>query len=146
VLLKSTFVIPRNNERCYGSAVRSTTHEISKENAAKQFHRDSLDFFYSELTFGMYQNRRWEIIFSIFIKVGTLFYIFIYFQYFFAWSTLRLRSGCFQKIKTHFFATRGTLKQNIFWFKAVYNSTFYFTIESRPASSLDSLGFIEIEF
>jgi hypothetical protein len=27
-------------------------------------------------------------------------YIFIYFQYFFAWSTLRHCSGCFQKIKT----------------------------------------------
>ena len=47
VLLKSVFVIPRNNERWYGSAVRSTAREILKENAAKQFHRESLDLFYA---------------------------------------------------------------------------------------------------
>ena len=36
-------VIPRNNELWYGSAVRSTTHGISIDHDAEQFHRDYLD-------------------------------------------------------------------------------------------------------
>ena len=36
-------VIPRNNELWYGSAVRSTSHGISIDHDAKQFHRDYLD-------------------------------------------------------------------------------------------------------
>ena len=37
---------PRNKERQYGTAVRSTTHEILKMTGAQQFHRGFLDLLF----------------------------------------------------------------------------------------------------
>jgi hypothetical protein len=84
LILKSDSVIPRNNERWYGSAVRSTTHGISKENGAQQFHRETLDFLLL-----LHQGKRWEIIFCFFTKIGAFCYslilknIFSFFYLFF---------------------------------------------------------------
>ncbi len=46
--------------------VRSTTHGISIDHGAKQFHRDYLDLLLcSELTFGIHQGKRREINFKL---------------------------------------------------------------------------------
>jgi hypothetical protein len=68
-----------------------------------------LIFFCSELTFGMYQDKRWEIIFSVLIKVGTCFYLMLI---------------LFCLIKKY-----SKNQDSLLFF---YTATFYFTIESRP--------------
>ena len=47
--------------------MRSTTHEISKENAAKQFHRDSLDFFYAPNLHSEYIKTVYEKLIFLFL-------------------------------------------------------------------------------
>jgi hypothetical protein len=128
LILKSDSVIPRNSESWYGSAVRSTTHGISKENGAQQFHRETLDFLLL-----LHQGKRWEIIFCFFTKIVTFRYSLILknifsFSFFFSIDEKKSTLGD-SRTPIHINAWAKQKSRLILFFQ---NSTFYFTIESRP--------------
>ena len=118
-------VIPRNKEHWYGSAVRSTTHGISKENGAQQFHRETLDFLLL-----LYQDKRWEIIFCFFTKIGAFCYRLIL-EIIFSFS---------------FFFSIDEKNQKSRLILIYLNSKLYSTHAPRPLRSLGAYRFIQFEF
>jgi hypothetical protein len=121
-------VIPRNNERWYGSAVRSAKHGISKENGAQQFHRDCLDFLLLLLL--LYQDKRWEIIFCFFTKIGAFCYSLIL-ENIFSFS---------------FFFSIDEKNQKSRLILIYLNSKLNSTHAPRPLRSLGAYRFIQFEF
>ena len=121
VLCEEDFVIPRNNERWYGSVVRSTAHEISKENAVMQSYRESLDFFSLNLHSECIKTKDEKLIFLFLFNFNTF-----------------LLDQPFDSAQDAFKKSRRT-----FIFLQFY---FLFHYRIQTASSLDSCCFIEIEF